>query len=152
MCKCERRTESNSVHVHVRFFLCLIRSEPVSACAYVCVYAFVRVRVRNVGVYWRITAWLMPNLKLSKQMAWNWVDTGMKNRAALYKHLCCVCSPAASKDWHRLGSRVSACIDKIFSRGLVGHWRTGKGWGERVRRKTFGGDTKEILSNKRRRN
>lgn len=115
-------------------------------CVCVCVYAFVRARVRNVEVYWRITAWLMPNLKLSKQMAGNWVDTRMKNRAALYKHFCCVCSPAVSKDWHWSGSGVSACIDKIFSRGLVGHWRTGRrrGWGgvrrrhsERTWRKYF---------------
>lgn len=74
----------------------------------------------------------MRNLKLGKQMARNWVDTRMKNRAALYKHFCCVCSPAVSKDWHRSGSGVSACIDKIFSRGLVGHWRTGRRRGERV--------------------
>lgn len=107
-------------------------------CLCVCVYAFVRARVRIVEVYWRITAWLMPNLKLSKQMARNWVDTRMKNRAALYKHFCCVCSPAVSKDWLQSGSGVLACINKIFSWGLVGHWWTGRGRGDRVRRRHLG--------------
>lgn len=147
----DRKQRRGEAHVHVGFFF-MFNQIWACFCLCMCVYAFVRARVTNVEVYWRIAAWLMSNLKLSKQMAWNWVDTRMKNRAALYKHFGCVCSPAVSKDWHRLGSGVSACIDKIFSRGLVGHWRTGRGRGERVRRKTFGGDTKEILSNKRRSN